>query len=159
MDGLRRGRGGGPRRLTTDGALEGIRSWLDDDRPGALGRVGRAVVGWAPIALGIGWVGGEISGCGRFAAGCDDTVATSAWIVQIAALVVLLAVARFARIASFATIATLAAAIPAAMLLSATGSSDDAAAGRLALSGLLVIAWVVGLVSGAVREVRATGGP
>ena len=146
-------------RLTTDGALEAIRSWLDDDRPGALGRVGRAVVGWAPIALGIGWVGGEISGCGRFAAGCDDTVATSAWIVQIAALVVLVAVARLARIASFATIATLAAAIPAAMLLSATGSSDDAAAGRLALSGLLVIAWVVGLVSGAVREARATGGP
>ena len=25
-----------------------------------------------PIALGIGWLGGEISGCGRFAAGCDD---------------------------------------------------------------------------------------
>ena len=44
-------------------------------QPGTVGRIARAIVGWAPIALGIGWVGGEISGCGRFAAGCDDTVA------------------------------------------------------------------------------------
>ena len=143
-------------RLTADGALEAIRSWLDDDRPGAIGRVARAVVGWAPIALGIGWVGGEISGCGRFAAGCDDAVATSAWIAQVAVLIVLLAAGRLARIASVATLASLAAAIPAALLLSATGNPDDAVAGRLALTGLLLIAWVVGLVSGVAREVRAT---
>ncbi len=143
--------------LTPEGILEAVRSWLDDDRPGAIGRIGRAIVGWAPIALGIGWVGGEISGCGRFAAGCDDAVVMSAWLVQIAALVALIVVGRLARIASLATLATLAAAIPAALLLSATGSPDDAAAGRLALSGLLVIAWVVGLVFGVVREVRGNG--
>jgi len=102
------------------------------------------VVGWAPIALGIGWLSGEISGCGRFAAGCDDTAAMSAWVAQIAALVVLLLVGRLARIASFATLTTLAAAIPAALLLSATGNPDDAVAGRTVLSGLLAIAWAVG---------------
>ena len=67
--------------LTPDGILEAVRSWLDDDRPGAIGRIARAIVGWAPIALGIGWVGGEISGCGRFAAGCDDAAVMSAWLV------------------------------------------------------------------------------
>jgi len=143
--------------FSTEAALEAIRSWLDDDRPGAVGRVARAVVGWAPIALGIGWLGGEISGCGRFAAGCDDAVAGVAWLAQVAVLVVLLAVGRLARVASVATLATLAAAIPAALLLSATGSPDDAAAGRIALSGLLVIAWVVGLVFGAAREIRGAG--
>ena len=106
---------------------------------------------------------GEISGCGRFAAGCDDAEVMSAWLVQIAALVALIVVGRLARIASVATLATLAAAIPAALLLSATGSPDDTAAGRIALSGLLVIAWVVGLVFGAAREIRGTdlrrGGP
>jgi hypothetical protein len=147
--------------LTADALLEAVRSWLDDDRPGAVGRIARAIVGWAPIALGIGWVGGEISGCGRFAAGCDDTVVMGAWLAQIAALVTLLVVGRLARIASVATLTTLAAAIPAALLLSATGNPDDTAAGRIALSGLLVIAWVVGLVFGAVRELRGTrlGGP
>jgi len=149
--------------LTPEGILEAVRSWLDDDRPGAMGRIGRAIVGWAPIALGIGWVAGEISGCGRFAAGCDDAEIMSAWLVQIAALVALIVVGRLARIASVATLATLAAAIPAALLLSATGSPDDTAAGRIALSGLLVIAWVVGLVFGTAREIRGTnlrrGGP
>ena len=142
--------------LTADSLLEAIRSWLDDDRPGAIGRIARAIVGWAPIALAIGWLGGEISGCGRFAAGCDDAVVMGAWLAQIAALVILLVVARLARIASVATLATLAAAVPAALLLSATGSPEDTAAGRFALSGLLVIAWVVGLVFGTVRELRGT---
>ncbi len=114
------------------------------------------LVGWAPIALGIGWLGGEMSGCGRFAAGCDDSVAAFAWIAQLAALLVLIVVGRLARIASVATLATLAAAIPAALLLSATGSPNDVAAGRLALSGLLVISWVVGLGFGVVREIRGT---
>ncbi len=142
--------------LTAEGVLEAIRSWLDDDRPGAIGRIARAIVGWAPIALAIGWVGGEISGCGRFAAGCDDAVVMGAWLGQVAALVTLLVVGRLARIASVATLTTLAAAIPAALLLSATGSPEDTAAGRFALSGLLVIAWVVGLGFGAVRELRGT---
>jgi curved DNA-binding protein CbpA len=146
-----------PARLTIDGVLEAVRAWLDDERPGAMGRIARAIVGWAPIALGIGWVSGEISGCGRFAAGCDDAAVMSAWLIQIAVLVVLLVVSRLARIASVATLATLAAAIPAALLLSATGSPDDAAAGRVALSGLLVIAWVVGLVFSTARELRGIG--
>ena len=143
--------------VSADAILEAIRTWLDDAHPGTVGRVARALVGWAPIALGIGWLGGEISGCGRFAAGCDATVATSAWIAQIAALLVLIVVGRLARITSVATLATLAAAIPAALLLTATGSPNDIAAGRLALSGLLVISWVVGLVFGVAREIRGTG--
>jgi hypothetical protein len=77
-------------------------------------------------------------------------------LVQIAVLVALLVVGRLARISSVATLATLAAALPAALLLSATGSPDDTAAGRVALSGLLVIAWVVGLVFGTARELRGT---
>jgi curved DNA-binding protein CbpA len=140
--------------MSADTLLEAVRTWLDDTHPGTVGRIARALLGWAPIALGIGWAGGEMSGCGRFAAGCDDTVATSAWVVQIAALLVLIVVGRLARITSVATLATLVAAIPAALLLSATGGPDDLAAGRIALSGLLVIAWVVGLVFGIVREVR-----
>ena len=150
------GRPGHAPALTADGVVEAVRAWLDDDRPGAIGRIGRAIVAWAPVALAMGWIGGEISGCGRFAAGCDDALVMGTWLVQFAVLVTLLVVGRLARIASVATLATLTAAIPAALLLSATGGPDDTAAGRFALSGLLVIAWVVGLVLGAVRELRGT---
>jgi len=149
----------GPSDLGPDAILAAVRTWLDDASPGAIARVGRAVLGWAPIAFGIGWISGEMSGCGRFAAACDDTAAMTAWVAQIAALVVLLVVGRLARIASLATLTTLAAAIPAALLLSATGGPDDAATGRMVLSGLLAIAWAVGLVLGLTREVRGTRGP
>ncbi len=54
--------------VSADAIVEAIRTWLDDAHPGTVGRIARALVGWAPIALGIGWIGGEISGCGRFAA-------------------------------------------------------------------------------------------
>lgn len=143
--------------MSADAILDAVRAWLDDTHPGAIGRIARAVVGWAPIALGIGWLSGEMSGCGRFAAGCNETATMSAWVAQIGVLVFLLVVGRLARIASVATLATLAAAVPAALLLTATGSPDDAAAGRTLLSGLLLIAWVVGLGFGVLRAVRGVG--
>jgi hypothetical protein len=119
-----------------------------------VGRVARAVIGWAPIALGIGWLAGEISGCARFSAGCDDGVAPIAWLAQVLVLVLLLVVPRLALIAATATAVTLAAAVPGALLLSATGGSDNVAFGRMALGGLLVIAWIAGVLVGAWRELR-----
>ena len=34
---------------------------------------GRAFLGWLPIAFGVSWLVGEITGCGRFAATCDGS--------------------------------------------------------------------------------------
>jgi hypothetical protein len=128
--------------------------WLDDGRGGVAGRVGRAVIGWAPIALGIGWVAGEITGCGRFSATCDAAAAPLAWFAQLVILASLLLVPGLARIAGVATVATLAAAIPGSLLLSAMGASADTAAAGVVLGGLLVIAWLAGLVFGLARELR-----
>jgi hypothetical protein len=57
---------------------------------GLAGRVGVAVLGWIPIALGIGWIVGEVSGCGRFAATCDPAQGTLVWIAQLAVLAILI---------------------------------------------------------------------
>ena len=54
--------------ISTEAVLDAIRRWIDDRRPGVGARIGRAVIGWAPIALGIGWFAGEMSGCSRFSA-------------------------------------------------------------------------------------------
>lgn len=139
--------------LSTDAVLASIRAWLDDDRPSAAVRVGRAVVGWAPIALGIGWLVGEVSGCGRFAASCQPAVAPISWGVQLAVLALLILLPLIGRVASVATIATLATVLPASVLLFATGDPEGMAAGRSILGGLMVVAWVAGLAYGAVREV------
>jgi hypothetical protein len=139
--------------LSTDAVLSSFRAWLDDDHPPIGARIGRAVVGWAPIALGIGWGAGEVSGCGRFAATCEPAVAPATLGVQIALLALLILLPRVARVATVATIGTLATVFPASVLLFATGSPEAMATGRTILGSLMVIAWTAALIYGVVREV------
>jgi hypothetical protein len=123
--------------------------------------VGTAAIGWAPIALGIGWLAAEVTGCGRFAATCDAGSAPIAWFAQVAVLALLLIVPGLARAATIAAVATLAAAVVGALLLSAAGGAEggDAAMGRAALGGLLVIAWLGGFVLAIARELRGSTSP
>jgi curved DNA-binding protein CbpA len=140
--------------VSTDAVLDSIRAWLDDRRPPVGARIGRAVIAWAPIALGIGWLIGEATGCARFSADCQPAVAPASWTAQLAVLALLIAVTRMARIAAFGTIVTLAAVIPASVLLLATFDPESMNAGRVALGGLMVIAWVAGIAYGIAREIR-----
>jgi len=148
-----------PTELSTDAVLASIRTWLDDDRPSFGARIGRAVFGWAPAALGIGWLAGELTGCGRFAASCDPAVAPVSWAAQLALLALLILLPRVARVATVATIATLAIVFPASVLLFATGDPEGMVTGRSILGGLLVVGWVAGLAYGSLREVRRRARP
>ena len=150
--------GAAPRPVTSDGpalpTMDMLVGWLEADHPGPAVRVGRAVLGWAPIALGIGWLTGELSGCARFAATCDRSIEPAIWAIQLVVLAVLLLVPILARVAAIATPATLAAAIPGALLVTVLSGSNDEAAARPLLGGLLVIAWVAGLAYALARTVR-----
>jgi len=145
--------------LSTDAVFASIRRWLDDDHPTGVARIGRAVIGWAPVALGAGWLAGEVSGCGRFAATCSPMVDPLTWVVQLAALLVLILFPRFARISTIGTIAILGTVFPASLLLFATGDPEGMAFGRSLLGGLIIVAWLVGLGYGSVREVRRLARP
>lgn len=145
----------GPRAaLDADPFGATIRQWLDAPRPSPAGRVGRAVLGWIPMALAIGWISGEASGCARFSADCDPSVAPLTWLVQIAALGVLVLASPVARIAAVASIATVVAIVPGAVLLLATSDPAAVDAARAALGILMGLAWTVGLVVGTGRELR-----
>ena len=139
---------------SSEAVLDSLRAWLDDRRPGVGARVGRAVAGWAPIALGIGWAAGEVSGCSRFSATCPPAVAPATWGAQVAVLILLLLVPRLARVATVATIATLGAVLPASVLLLATSDPASMDAARAVLGGLMTIAWIAGIAFGAAREFR-----
>jgi hypothetical protein len=145
--------------LSTDAVFASIRRWLDDDHPTGVARIGRAVIGWAPVALGAGWLAGEVSGCGRFAATCPPMVDPLTWVVQLAALLVLILFPRLARISTVGTIAILGTVFPASLLLFATGDPEGMAFGRSLLGGLIIVAWLVGLGYGSVREVRRLARP
>jgi hypothetical protein len=136
-----------------------VRGWLDEGHPTGVARTGRAVIAWAPIALGGGWLAGELSGCGRFAATCSPTVAPLTWIAQLALLLLLILLPQLARIGTIATIAILGTVLPASLLLFATGDPEGMAVGRSILGGLIILAWVVGFGFGIVREVRRAARP
>jgi hypothetical protein len=121
------------------------RALTDTHYGGWRGRVVRAVIGWLPIALGIGWLIGELTGCGRFAATCDGSAGPIALTLQIGVLAVLLAVPVLASLTTMASLTVLGASLIAALILSATGSAADADSRRVALGFVLVVAWLVGL--------------
>jgi hypothetical protein len=131
------------------------RALLDDRTGGTRGRIVRAVVGWLPIAFGIGWLAGELTGCGRFAATCD--AATEPFVIglQIAMLGLLLAIPILASVTTMATITLLVVASFVALVLSATGSAADDASRRIALGWVLLISWLAGVVIAGARRVRS----
>ncbi len=141
-------------------AVEDIVRALTDERLGGVrGRVARAVIGWLPVAFGIGWIAGELTGCGRFAATCDGSADPLVMILQVAVLALLLVVPVVASIATMATLALFGAAIVAALILSATGSAADGDSRRVALGAVLLVAWFVGLAIAVVRRLRTLSSP
>ena len=144
--------------LSVDAAVDTLRTWLDDDRPSLPARIGRAFVAWAPIALGIGWGLGEISGCGRFVATCDPAVAPVSWVAQIGVLLLLILLPRIARIGSVATLGALAPVFLASVLLFASDPADTDTA-RAILGAMMALGWIAGLVFGIARELRRGARP
>jgi hypothetical protein len=129
---------------------------LTDPRSGGLrGRLVRAVLGWIPIALGIGWLVGELTGCGRFAATCDPSVMPLTAAGQGIVLVALVAIPEAAAIAAGASLVLLAAAVGATLILSATGTAADENSRRAALGALLLVAWLSGFAIAVVRRLRS----
>jgi len=135
------------------------RAVTDDRYGGVRGRVVRAIIGWLPIALGIGWAVGELTGCGRFAATCDGATEPFVLLLQVGALAILLLVPALASLATTAALALFAAAVVAALILSATGSAADGDSRRATLGAVLLIAWLVGLAIAVMQRVRAMPSP
>lgn len=136
---------------------------LTDARSGGLrGRVLRALLGWLPLAFGLGWLVGELTGCGRFTATCDPSVAPLTVIGQGTILVALLFLPEVAALTAGAALVLLVAAVAASLALSATGGAADEASRRAALGALLLVAWLSGLAIAIVRRLRSgprTAGP
>ena len=133
---------------------------LFDDRVGGLSiRVGRAFIAWLPIAIGLGWFAGELTGCGRFAATCDGGADPFVFLLQVAVLAVLLLVPPIASIAAVAAVTALVAAVGAALVLSASGGASESDSRASALGAILLVAWLGGAAIAVFRRVRTLGTP
>ena len=114
----------------------------------------RALIGWLPIAFGVSWLVGEITGCGRFAATCEGFADPLILVIQVVALAVLLLFPTIASVAAMGSVALLCAAVVAALILSAAGEAADGDARRSALGAVLLVAWLVGVAVAVARRVR-----
>jgi hypothetical protein len=147
-----------PADVSVDAAVEALRRWLDDDRPSLRSRLVRGFAAWWPVALGIGWGLGELSGCGRFVATCDPSVAPISWAIQLGVLALLILLPRVARIGVLATAGSLTPVFFASVLLFATDPSATDTA-RAILGALMAIGWAIGLGFGIQRELRREARP
>ncbi len=141
-------------------AAEIVRALTDDRFGGPRGRLARAVIGWLPIALGLGWLIGEVTGCGRFAATCDGgAVEPMLLVFQVGVFALLLLIPAAASIATTAGLSLVIAAVVASLILSATGTAADEDSRRAALGIVLLLAWLAGLAIAVLRRVRTLGSP
>ncbi len=136
-------------------AAELGRALIDERTGGPRARIVRAVIGWLPITLGLGWFVGELTGCSRFAATCDGTSQPFVLALQLATLLVLLLVPVLASVASMAALTALIVALMASLVITATGSAADGDSRQATLGVLVVIAWATGLAFAIVRRARA----
>jgi hypothetical protein len=117
-------------------------------------RAAVALLGWPPLGYAFAALVSEASGCGRLAATCVDTFDFGTWVGQLAIIGLLLALPRLASISAIGTLAMLTASVPGAVVLSATGGSRQQEAAVALLTGVLVVAYVVGVVFATVRTAR-----
>lgn len=121
-------------------------------------RVARAVIGWLPIGLAIGWASGEVTGCGRFAATCDPGTAPLTWAAQGLVFLLLLALPTLAGWAVVAAAVSMIVAIPATLFVTASAGGAAAHAGSSFLGVVLGLAWLGGAVAAAVLLRGSTAG-
>jgi len=119
---------------------------------GFMARLGLALIGWPAIGLALTTVGGELTGCGRFAASCIDLFGVGTWIAQLVIIVILLALPSVAALSAVGSLVALAASVPTAVILSASGGSREPATSATILGVVLVIAYATGVVVALVRR-------
>jgi DnaJ domain len=152
----------GPTHAPEPGGLSELgRALVTDARPTLGWRIARAIVGWLPIGLAIGWASGELTGCARFSATCDAGAAPIVWVIQAILLAVLVALPTVAGWAVVGALACLVVAVPTTLFVTATAGAAASQLGSVFLGTVLAVAWFAGsfgaVVVGRARLPRPRG--
>ena len=134
-----------------------VRRLIADPPTGPRSRFVMAVAGGSPLALGLAWLLGELTGCGRFSATCDPVLVAFAWPAGLALIAALALVPRIASLATVGSVGLAIAGIPTTVFLTATGGSRVPDASGALLGLVLALAWVAGFGVATVRRRRLGG--
>jgi len=122
-------------------------------------RIARALIGWAPIGLAIGWASGELTGCARFSVACDQRTAPVVWVIQALFLGALLALPTVAGWAVIAALVCLVVAVPTMLFVTATAGAVASSSGTGFLGVAPALAWLAGIVGAIVMARRSPARP
>ena len=117
-----------------------------------------ALVGWPPIAVAMGSLVLDSTGCSSYAASCPDGIRGPLLAAQLLVLAVLYLVPLAAAVAAFASLGALAIALPVATILS-VGSGPRAPATASLLALAVVVAYLVAFAGAAWRLWRPARPP
>jgi hypothetical protein len=128
-------------------------------RPAA--RLGLALAGGIPVALWLAWLLGELTGCGRFAASCEPRMVWVAWLVGLVLVGALVLVPAIAAVLAAGAAGALLVAVPATVILTATGGARVPDQSGLVLGVVLMGGWLVGVGVATSRwlRLRSSGRP
>jgi DnaJ domain len=126
-------------------------------RPAA--RLALALAGGIPIALWLVWLLGELTGCGRFAATCEPRAVGVGWLVGLVLVGALVLLPGIAAVLAAGAAGALAVALPATVILAATGGARVPDQSALVLGVVLMGGWLVGVGVATGRWLRSSGRP
>jgi hypothetical protein len=123
------------------------------------GRLALALAGGIPIALWLAWLLGELTGCGRFAATCEPEIVSVGWIIGLVLVAALVLAPGVAAVLAAGAAGALAVAVPATVVLTATGGSRMPDESGAVLGVVLICGWFAGVAVATTRWVRSSGRP
>jgi hypothetical protein len=110
------------------------------------GRIGVAVLGWIPLAVGLAALSDAVPACSGVATICSDPLTGGVWLVDLLILGLLVAVARLAWIAAIGSIAFFVAGLLGTPFLLVLGGARTTTGTAMALTAVLVAAWIGGVI-------------
>jgi curved DNA-binding protein CbpA len=117
------------------------------------GRIGWAVLGWIPLGVGLAALSDTLPACSGVATICSDPLTGGIWLVDLLLLGLLIAIPRLSWVAAVGSLAFFGAGLLATPVLLVLGGARTTAGTAVALTVVLIVAWLGGAILAAIGRV------
>ena len=117
------------------------------------GRIGAAVLGWIPLAIGLAALSEALPACVDVGTTCSDPLTGGVWLVDLLLLGLLVGVPRLAWIAAVGSLAFFVVGFLATPALIVIGGARTTSGTAAALAVVLVAAWLGGVILATIGRV------
>jgi curved DNA-binding protein CbpA len=113
-------------------------------------RIGWAVLGWIPMAIGLAALSDGLPACSGVAMICSDPLTAGVWLVDLLVLGLLIGIPRLSWVAAVGSLAFFIVGLLATPVLLVLGGARTTSGTAAALTVVLIVAWLGGVILAAV---------